>query len=169
MGMVYGKAAFNAFLEILPIGILLSSKEKGSSSERSFPQNILFCTIAFAETKSPTASREQKLSLAELRCTTSSFEAVLKSSEWRFPLIFQGFSGYSTKIAPPFNHKNGGTLSTHGRGKCGIYNAQKVFGLIILHLRIDVHSCLAVFMPRKILNCLWINASIQKIGNVGMP
>ena len=77
MGMVYGKAAFNAFLEILPIGILLSSKEKGSSSERSFLQNILFCTIAFAETKSPTASREQKLSLAELRCTTSSFEAVL--------------------------------------------------------------------------------------------
>lgn len=67
MGMVYGKAAFNAFLEILPIGILLSSKEKGSSSERSFPQNILFCTIAFAETKSPTASREQKLSLAELQ------------------------------------------------------------------------------------------------------
>jgi len=67
MGMVYGKAAFNAFLEILPIGILLSSKEKGSSSERSFLQNILFCTIAFAETKSPTASREQKLSLAELQ------------------------------------------------------------------------------------------------------
>ena len=110
-----------------------------------------------------------KLSLAELRSATSCFETVLKSSEWRFPLIFQGFSGYSTKIAPPFNHKNGGTLSTHGRGKCGIYNAQKVFGLIILHLRIDVHSCLAVFMPRKILNCLWINASIQKIGNVGMP
>lgn len=110
-----------------------------------------------------------RLALAELRRTAGSFEAVFKSSEWRFPLIFQGFSGYSTKIAPPFNHKNGGTLSTHGRGKCGIYNAQKVFGLIILHLRIDVHSCLAVFMPRKILNCLWINASIQKIGNVGMP
>ena len=66
MGMVYGKAAFNAFLEMLPIGILLSSKEKGSFSERSFPQNILFCTIAFAETKSSTASREQKLSLGEL-------------------------------------------------------------------------------------------------------
>ena len=110
-----------------------------------------------------------RLALAELGRTAGSLEAVFKSSEWRFPLIFQGFSGYSTKIAPPFNHKNGGTLSTHGRGKCGIYNAQKVFGLIILHLRIDVHSCLAVFMPRKILNCLWINASIQKIGNVGMP
>lgn len=109
------------------------------------------------------------LTFRELWSTTSCFKTVLKSSEWRFPLIFQGFSGYSTKIAPPFNHKNGGTLSTHGRGKCGIYNAQKVFGLIILHLRIDVHSCLAVFMPRKILNCLWINASIQKIGNVGMP
>ncbi len=113
--------------------------------------------------------RWSRSALAELRRTTGGLEAVFKSSEWRFPLIFQGFSGYSTKIAPPFNHKNGGTLSTHGRGKCGIYNAQKVFGLIILHLRIDVHSCLAVFMPRKILNCLWINASIQKIGNVGMP
>lgn len=112
---------------------------------------------------------EGNSALAELGRATSSLQAIFKSSEWRFPLIFQGFSGYSTKIAPPFNHKNGGTLSTHGRGKCGIYNAQKVFGLIILHLRIDVHSCLAVFMPRKILNCLWINASIQKIGNVGMP
>lgn len=112
---------------------------------------------------------KDSLALAELGSPTGSLQAVFKSSEWRFPLIFQGFSGYSTKIAPPFNHKNGGTLSTHGRGKCGIYNAQKVFGLIILHLRIDVHSCLAVFMPRKILNCLWINASIQKIGNVGMP
>lgn len=117
----------------------------------------------------PHSANRKCLALAELRRATGSLEAVLKSSEWRFPLIFQGFSGYSTKIAPPFNHKNGGTLSTHGRGKCGIYNAQKVFGLIILHLRIDVHSCLAVFMPRKILNCLWINASIQKIGNVGMP
>ena len=77
MGMVYGQAAFNAFLEILPIGILLSSKEKGSFSERSFPQNILFCTIAFAETKSPTASREQKLSLAELRSATGGLEAIL--------------------------------------------------------------------------------------------
>ncbi|MBS5480998.1 MAG: hypothetical protein KHX46_07670, partial [Clostridiales bacterium] len=49
----------------------------------------------------------KKSALAELRRTASALEAVLKSSEWRFPLIFQGFSGYSTKIAPPFNHKNG--------------------------------------------------------------
>ena len=100
MGMVYGKAAFNAFLEILPIGILLSSKEKGSSSERSFPQNILFCTIAFAETKSPTASREQKLSLAELRCTTSSFEAVLNISMVRFSLILRAFFAFSVVGCP---------------------------------------------------------------------
>ena len=106
MGMVYGQAAFNAFLEILPIGILLSSKEKGSSSERSFPQNILFCTIAFAETKSPTASREQKLSLAELRCTTSSFEAVLNFSMCRFPLILRAFPHLSLSVVLPLNHKN---------------------------------------------------------------
>lgn len=106
--------------------------------------------------------------LAELRSATSGFEAVLKSSEWRFSLIFQGFSRCSSKVAPPFNHKNGGTLSPHRRGKCGIHNAQKLFWFIILHLRIDVHSCLTIFMSSKILNCLWINASIQKIGNVGM-
>lgn len=100
MGMVYGQAAFNAFLEILPIGILLSSKEKGSSSERSFPQNILFCTIAFAETKSPTASREQKLSLAELRCTTSSFEAVLAYSLAPVFLDFMGFLASALKCCP---------------------------------------------------------------------
>ena len=100
MGMVYGKAAFNAFLEILPIGILLSSKEKGSSSERSFPQNILFCTIAFAETKSPIASREQKLSLAELRCATSGFEAVLAYSLAPVFLDFMGFLASALKCCP---------------------------------------------------------------------
>lgn len=105
MGMVYGKAAFNAFLEILPIGILLSSKEKGSSSERSFPQNILFCTIAFAETKSPTASREQKLSLAELRCTTSSFEAVLREFLSCFPLIFRAFPAFCFSVIRYADHK----------------------------------------------------------------
>lgn len=126
---------------------------------------IIFLTVPFRCRPSPITTKRWAVHLYQSGCLNT----VLKSSEWRFPLIFQGFSGYSTKIAPPFNHKNGGTLSTHGRGKCGIYNAQKVFGLIILHLRIDVHSCLAVFMPRKILNCLWINASIQKIGNVGMP
>ena len=109
------------------------------------------------------------LTLAKLWCSTSCFETVLNISLVRFPLILRAFWALPSNVAPVFNHKNGGTLSTHGRGKCGIYNAQKVFGLIILHLRIDVHSCLAVFMPRKILNCLWINASIQKIGNVGMP
>ena len=105
MGMVYGKAAFNAFLEILPIGILLSSKEKGSFSERSFPQNILFCTIAFAETKSPTASREQKLSLAELRCATSGFEAVLREFLSCFSLIFPAFPAFCFSVIRCADHK----------------------------------------------------------------
>ena len=106
MGMVYGKAAFNAFLEILPIGILLSSKEKGSFSERSFPQNILFCTIAFAETKSPTASREQKLSLAELGRTTGCLETVLNLSVARFSLIFRAFWCPWLSVVLFLNHKN---------------------------------------------------------------
>ena len=52
--------------------------------------------------------------------------------------------------------------------KCGIYYIKKLFWLIVLYFCVNVHSCLAVFMPSKILNRLGINASIQKIGDVGM-
>ena len=51
-----------------------------------------------------------KLTLAELGSATGSLEAVLKFSDCRFSLIFQGFPGLPLKIAPPFNQKNGGIL-----------------------------------------------------------
>ena len=165
-GMLFLRTKLQSALAELGSAAFLRYAQNGGECRQAAPRSIAKkstpCGMLFLRTKLQSA-------LAELGSATGSLEAVFKSSEWRFPLIFQGFSECSTKIAPPFIYKNGGTLSTHGRGKCGIYNIQKVFGLIILHLRIDVHSCLAVFMPRKILNCLWINASIQKIGNVGMP
>ena len=50
-----------------------------------------------------------------------------------------------------------------------IYHAKQLLWLIILHLCVDVHSCFAVFMPCKVLDGLWINTSIEKIGNVSVP
>ena len=53
--------------------------------------------------------------------------------------------------------------------KCRIYYIKQLFWFIILYSCIDVHSCLAVFMSRKILNRLWINSRIEKIGDVSVP
>ena len=50
-----------------------------------------------------------------------------------------------------------------------VYNPKQLLWFIILYFRIDVHSCLAVFMSCKILNCLWINSRIEKIGDVSVP
>ena len=53
--------------------------------------------------------------------------------------------------------------------KSTIYNPKQLLRFIILHLGVNVHSCLAVFMSRKILNRLWINSRIEKIGDVSVP
>ena len=53
--------------------------------------------------------------------------------------------------------------------KCRIHYIKQLFWFIILHSCIDVHSCLAIFMSGKVLNCLGVNACIQEVGNVGMP
>ena len=53
--------------------------------------------------------------------------------------------------------------------KYGIYHSEKFLQLIVLHSDVDAYSCLAVFMSSKILDRLGSNASIQKIGDVGMP
>ena len=53
--------------------------------------------------------------------------------------------------------------------KYGIYHSEKFLQLIVLHSDVDAYSCLTVFMSSKILDRLGSNASIQKIGDVGMP
>ena len=49
-----------------------------------------------------------------------------------------------------------------------IYNPKQLLWFIILHLGVDVHSCLAVFMSSKVLDGLWINTSIEKVGDVSV-
>ncbi len=44
--------------------------------------------------------------------------------------------------------------------KCLVHHIEKFFGLIILDLCINVHSCFAIFMSGKILNRLGINTRI---------
>ena len=53
--------------------------------------------------------------------------------------------------------------------KCLVHHIEKFFGLIILDLCINVHSCFAIFMSGKILNRLGINACIEQIRDVGVP
>ena len=50
-----------------------------------------------------------------------------------------------------------------------IYYPKQLFWFIVLHFCINVHSCFAVFMSGKVLYCLWINARIEKIGDVSVP
>ena len=50
-----------------------------------------------------------------------------------------------------------------------VYHPKQLLWFIVLHLGVDVHSCFAVFMSSKVLDGLWINTSIEKIGDVGMP
>ena len=50
-----------------------------------------------------------------------------------------------------------------------IYYPKQLLWFIVLHFCIDVHSCFAVFVSGKVLDGLWINTSIEKIGNVSVP
>lgn len=47
-----------------------------------------------------------RLSLAELRCATSGFEAVLKFFDCHFPLIFWAFLPFRFSVVLFLNHKN---------------------------------------------------------------
>ena len=52
--------------------------------------------------------------------------------------------------------------------ECCIYHTRKLFRLIILYFRINVHRRFAVLMSSQILNCFRINPCIKKIGYVCM-
>ena len=49
------------------------------------------------------------------------------------------------------------------------YYPKQLLWFIVLYFCIDVHSCFAVFVSGKVLDGLWINTSIEKIGNVSVP
>lgn len=108
------------------------------------------------------------LSLGELGSSTRRFEAVLKISMCRFSLIFQGFSGFWITVAPFINTENEGIIRPFSVIECCIYHTRKLFRLIILYFRINVHRRFAVLMSSQILNCFRINPCIKKIGYVCM-
>ena len=49
-----------------------------------------------------------------------------------------------------------------------VYHPKQLLWFIVLHLGVDVHSCFAVFMSSKVLDGLWINTSIEKVGDVSV-
>ena len=69
----------------------------------------------------------------------------------------------------PLTQSTGSIICGAGWVKRLIYYVKKFFGLIVLDLCINVHSCFAVFMSGKVLNRLGVNACIKQICNIGMP
>lgn len=65
--------------------------------------------------------------------------------------------------------KNGLFSFSNSLLKRTIYYPKQLLWFIVLHFCIDVHSCFAVFVSGKVLDGLWINTSIEKIGNVSVP
>ncbi len=111
---------------------------------------------------------QKESALAELGSATGGLEAVLNRSFVRFSLIFRAFWPLPSNVAPLFNHKMGTQDTLILLSKGVIYHTYKFFRFIILYLRVNVHRCLAVFMPSKILDSFWINASIQQVSNIGV-
>ena len=93
-------------------------------------------------------------------CRNKSFKSCSKN----------GFQAIFTPISLSFNHGGKGNWQDSFWGllvKCVVHYTTK-FLFIILHFCINVHRRLAVFMPGKILDGFWINASVQKVGNIGV-
>ena len=85
-----------------------------------------------------------------------------------FSLILQAFLVFCIQIVLSINTQNGADSTDRALMKCGIYHTTELFGFIVLDFRVNVHSCLAVLVPCKILNRLGINSSVQEIGDIGM-
>ena len=84
----------------------------------------------------------------------------------RKPLILLAFLALAFPVVLPINTQNGAFSYSRVLMKCGIYHTDKFFGLIILYLCINVHSCFAVFMSCQILNRLGIDPCIKKIRDI---
>ena len=107
--------------------------------------------------------------LAELRSATSGFEAVLREFLSCFSLIFRAFPAFCFAVIRCADHKKRPFSFSNSLMKRTIYYPKQFLWFIILHFCIDVHSCFAVFVSGKVLDGLWINTSIEKIGNVSVP
>ena len=110
-----------------------------------------------------------RLSLAELRSATSCFETVLREFLSCFSLIFRAFPAFCFSVIRCADHKKRPFSFSDRLMKRTIYYPKQLLWFIVLHFCINVHSCFAVFVSGKVLYCLWINARIEKIGDVSVP
>ena len=109
------------------------------------------------------------LTLGELGSTTGGLQTVLREFLSCFPLILRAFPAFCLSVIQCADHKKRPFSFSNSLMKRTIYYPKQFFWFIILHFCIDVHSCFAVFVSGKVLYCLWINARIEKIGDVSVP
>lgn len=110
-----------------------------------------------------------KSALAELGCTTCSLQTVLREFLSCFSLIFRAFPAFCFSVIRCADHKKRPFSFSDRLMKRTIYYPKQLLWFIVLHFCINVHSCFAVFVSGKVLYCLWINARIEKIGDVSVP
>ena len=107
--------------------------------------------------------------LGELRSATGGLETVLREFLSCFSLIFRAFPAFCFSVIRCADHKKRPFSFSDRLMKRTIYYPKQLLWFIVLHFCINVHSCFAVFMSGKVLYCLWINARIEKIGDVSVP
>ena len=111
----------------------------------------------------------EKLALGELGSAAGGFQAVLREFLSCFPLILRAFPAFCLSVIQCADHKKRPFSFSNSLMKRTIYYPKQLLWFIVLHFCIDVHSCFAVFVSGKVLDGLWINTSIEKIGDVSVP
>ena len=109
------------------------------------------------------------LTLGELGCATGGLQTVLREFLSCFSLIFRAFPAFCFSVIRCADHKKRPFSFSDRLMKRTIYYPKQLLWFIVLHFCINVHSCFAVFVSGKVLYCLWINARIEKIGDVSVP
>ena len=107
--------------------------------------------------------------LGELRSATGGLQTVLREFLSCFSLIFRAFPAFCFSVIRCADHKKRPFSFSDRLMKRTIYYPKQLLWFIVLHFCINVHSCFAVFVSGKVLYCLWINARIEKIGDVSVP
>ena len=64
--------------------------------------------------------------------------------------------------------RGGGSTVGNSLGECFVDYTVKHLRLIILYLRVNIHSCFAVFVSCQILDSFWVHARMDQVGDVGV-
>ena len=98
-----------------------------------------------------------RLSLAELRCATSGFEAVLVFAKWEESLVYQQVADFSKKLTQRLTH----TFSILNDSKGTVDLRSNILGTVIFNLCVDIHSNFRILVSSEKLYSLGVEPGIN--------